>query len=65
MDRGLKNSPPRYRTPHPRYWVEWLIVGLLVAVSSVGVFVLTGSLLSALFVGALVWAVAVGVVALL
>ncbi|MFC8531142.1 MULTISPECIES: hypothetical protein [Nocardia] len=40
-------------------------MGLLVAVASVGVFVLTGSWLSALLVGALVWAVAVGVVALL
>lgn len=65
MDRGLKNLPPRYRTPHPRDWVEWLIVGLLVAVSSVGVYVLTASVLSAIFVGVLVWAVSVGVVALL
>ncbi|MBF6213606.1 hypothetical protein IU433_12870 [Nocardia puris] len=65
MDRGLKNAPPRYRKLRPGDWVEWLIVGLLFAVSSVGVFVLTGSLLSALFVGVLVWLVAVGVVAML
>jgi hypothetical protein len=49
----------------PGDWVEWLIVALLFAVSAVGVFVLTGSLLSALFVGALVWVVALGVVAML
>jgi hypothetical protein len=65
VDRGLKNSHPRYKKLQPGDWVEWLIVALLFAVSSVGVFVLTGSLLSALFVGVLVWVVAVGVVAIL
>ncbi len=45
--------------------MEWLIVAPLFAVSSVGVYVLTSSLLSALFVGALVWLVAIGVVATL
>ncbi|WP_433681620.1 hypothetical protein [Nocardia sp. CA-119907] len=40
-------------------------MALLFAVSAVGVFVLTGSFLSSLFVGVLVWVVAVGVVALL
>ncbi|MFI9507441.1 hypothetical protein [Nocardia sp. NPDC052566] len=63
MDRGIKNSRPRYRKLGPGDWVEWLIVVLLFAVSSVGVFVLTSSVLSALLVGALVWLVAVGVVA--
>ncbi|MEV4126610.1 hypothetical protein [Nocardia sp. NPDC049707] len=65
MDRGLKSSHPRYKKLRPDDWVEWLIVALLFAVSAVGVFVLTGSFLSALFVGVLVWGVAVGVVALL
>ncbi len=45
--------------------MEWLIVALLFAVSAVGVFVLTNSLLSALLVGLLVWIVALGVVAML
>ncbi|WP_239003688.1 hypothetical protein [Nocardia panacis] len=45
--------------------MERLIVVLLFGVSGVGVFILTGSYLSALLVGLLVWAVAVGVVALL
>ncbi|MEU7215969.1 MULTISPECIES: hypothetical protein [Nocardia] len=45
--------------------MEWLIVALLFAVTSIGVYILTGSLLSALFVGVLVWVVAVGVVAML
>jgi len=65
VDRGLKSSHPRYKKLRPGDWVEWLIVALLFAVSAVGVFVLTGSFLSALFVGVLVWVVAVGVVALL
>ncbi|WP_225725779.1 MULTISPECIES: hypothetical protein [unclassified Nocardia] len=65
MDRGLKNSNARYRKLRPGDWVEWLIVTLLFAVSAVGIFILTGSYLSALFVGVLVWAVAVGVVALM
>ncbi|RJO76926.1 hypothetical protein D5S18_11995 [Nocardia panacis] len=65
MDRGLKNSVPRYRKLRPGDWVERLIVVLLFGVSGVGVFILTGSYLSALLVGLLVWAVAVGVVALL
>ncbi|WP_067834876.1 hypothetical protein [Nocardia lijiangensis] len=65
MDRGLKNSPPRYKKLRPGDWVEWLIVALLFAVSSVGVYVLTSSALSALSVGALVWLVAIGVVAIL
>ncbi len=63
MDRGLKNYPPRYRKLRPSDWVEWLIVALLFAVSTVGVYVLTSAFLPALFVGLLVWAVAVGVVA--
>ncbi|MGV9615042.1 hypothetical protein [Nocardia xishanensis] len=61
----MKNSPPRYKKLRPGDWVEWLIVAPLFAVSSVGVYVLTSSLLSALFVGALVWLVAIGVVATL
>ncbi|MGW4089829.1 hypothetical protein [Nocardia sp. NPDC004750] len=65
MDRGLKSSHPRYRKLRPDDWVEWLIVALLFAVSAVGVFVLTSSLLSALFVGLLVWVVALGVVTML
>ncbi len=65
MDRGLKGSHPRYKRLRPGDWVEWLIVALLFAVTSVGVFVLTGSLLQALLVGALVWVVAIGVVAML
>ncbi|WP_067863497.1 hypothetical protein [Nocardia shimofusensis] len=63
MDRGIKNYHTRYRKLRPGDWVEWLIVALLFAVSTVGVFVLTGSFLPALFVGALVWVVALGVVA--
>ena len=65
MDRGLRNAPPRYKKLRPGDWVEWLIVALLFAVSSLGVYVLTSSLLPALFVGVLVWAVAIGVVAML
>ncbi|MBF6221021.1 MULTISPECIES: hypothetical protein [Nocardia] len=65
MDRGLKSSHPRYKKLFPDDWVEWLIVALLFAVSAVGVFVLTNSLLSALLVGLLVWIVALGVVAIL
>ncbi|MBF6164575.1 hypothetical protein IU486_07280 [Streptomyces gardneri] len=65
MDRGLKSSHSRYKKLRPGDWVEWLIVALLFAVSAVGVFVLTNSLLSALFVGLLVWIVALGVVATL
>ncbi|MGK8521245.1 hypothetical protein ACRS6B_06650 [Nocardia asteroides] len=65
MDRGLKSSHPRYKKLRPGDWVEWLIVALLFAVSAVGVFVLTNSLLSALLVGLLVWIVALGVVAIL
>ncbi|WP_253782317.1 hypothetical protein [Nocardia amikacinitolerans] len=61
----MKNPPPRYKKLRPGDWVEWLIVALLFAVSSVGVYVLTSSLLSALFVGVLVWLVAIGVVAML
>lgn len=45
--------------------VAWLIVGLLFAAAAVGVFVLTGSVLSALFVGVLVALVATGVVTML
>ncbi|WP_281196841.1 hypothetical protein [Nocardia altamirensis] len=42
-----------------------MIVALLFAVSAVGVFILTGSVLPALLVGVLVWVVAIGVVAIL
>jgi CHASE2 domain-containing sensor protein len=65
VDRGLKSSHPRHKKLLPDDWVEWLIVALLFAVSAVGVFVLTHSLLSALLVGLLVWIVALGVVAML
>lgn len=65
VDRGIKNSHLRYRRLTPNDWVEWLIVGLLFAVSAVGVFVLTNSVMSALLIGVLVWLVAVGVVAML
>ncbi|MBF6178660.1 hypothetical protein FOH10_31965 [Nocardia otitidiscaviarum] len=66
MDRGLRNShPPRYRKLLPDDWVERLIVGMLFAVSAVGIFVLTGALVPALAVGVLVAAVAVGVVEML
>ncbi|WP_327111069.1 hypothetical protein OHB12_24705 [Nocardia sp. NBC_01730] len=65
MDRGLKSSHPRYKKLRPEDWVEWLIVALLFAVSAIGVFILTSSVLSALFVGLLVWIVAIGVVAML
>ncbi|MGY4098184.1 hypothetical protein ACW2Q0_01255 [Nocardia sp. R16R-3T] len=65
MDRGLESSHPRYKKLLPGDWVEWLIVVLLFAVSALGVFVLTGSFLSALFVGVLGWIVAVSVVALI
>jgi hypothetical protein len=65
VDRGLKGSHPRYKKLRPGDWVEWLIVALLFAVSSIGVFILTGALLPALLVGVLVWVVAIGVVAIL
>ncbi|WP_454194301.1 hypothetical protein [Nocardia sp. Marseille-Q1738] len=45
--------------------MEWLIVALLFAVSAIGVFILTSSVLTALLVGLLVWIVALGVVAML
>lgn len=65
MDRGLRNSQPRYRKLLPDDWVERLIVGMLFAVSAVGVFVLTGAFVPALAVGVLVGAVAIGVVEML
>ncbi|MBF6328860.1 hypothetical protein IU452_10050 [Nocardia transvalensis] len=65
MDRGLKNTSPRYRKLLPGDWVERLIVGMLFAVSAAGVYVLTGAMLSSLLVGMLVAAVAIGVVTLL
>lgn len=57
--------PPRYRRLAPEDGVERLIVVLLFAVSAIGIYVLTGSLLSALFIGLLVGLVAVGTVAVL
>ncbi|MEU1985957.1 hypothetical protein [Nocardia sp. NPDC019395] len=65
MDRGIKNSHLRLRRFGPSDGVAWLIVLLLFAAAAVGVFVLTGSVLSALFVGVLVALVATGVVAML
>ncbi|MFB8276284.1 hypothetical protein [Nocardia colli] len=49
----------------PGDWVEWLIVALLFAVTAIGLFILTGSLLSSLVIGLLVGVVAVAVVAML
>ncbi|MBB5913864.1 putative membrane protein [Nocardia transvalensis] len=46
----------------PDDWVERLIVGMLFTVSAVGVYMLTGAMLSALLVGLLVAVVAIGVV---
>ncbi len=57
--------PPRYRRLAPEDGVERLIVILLFAVSAIGIYVLTGSLLGALFIGLLVGLVAVGTVAVL
>ncbi len=57
--------PPRYRRLAPEDGVERLIVLLLFAVSAAGIYVLTSSLLSALFIGLLVGLVAVGTVAVL
>ncbi len=57
--------PPRYRRLAPEDGVERLIVLLLFAVSAMGIYVLTSSLLSALFIGLLVGLVAVGTVAVL
>ncbi|MFI6042062.1 hypothetical protein ACIA8C_10530 [Nocardia sp. NPDC051321] len=65
MDRGLKGSHSRYKKLRPGDWVEWLIVALLFAVTTVGLFILTGSLMSSLVIGLLVGIVAVGVVAML
>lgn len=65
VDRGLKNVRPRYRKLGPEDWVERLIVGMLFAVSAMGVYVLTGALMPALAIGVLVAAVAIGVVAIL
>ncbi|MGS2807565.1 hypothetical protein [Nocardia sp. MW-W600-9] len=45
--------------------MERLIVILLFAVSAIGIYVLTGSFLTALFIGLLVGSVAVGTVAVL
>ncbi|WKY52765.1 hypothetical protein [Nocardia seriolae] len=49
----------------PDDWVERLIVGMLFAVSAMGVYVLTGALMPAIAIGVLVAAVAIGVVAIL
>lgn len=57
--------PPRYRRLAPEDGVERLIVILLFAVSAIGIYVLTSSLLSALFIGLLVGLVAMGTVAVL
>ncbi|MEV0058433.1 hypothetical protein [Nocardia sp. NPDC050718] len=57
--------PPRYRRLAPEDGVERLIVILLFAVSAIGIYVLTGSFLSALFIGLLVGLVAMGTVAVL
>ncbi len=57
--------PPRYRRLAPEDGVERLIVILLFAVSAIGIYVLTSSVLSALFIGLLVGLVAVGTVAVL
>jgi hypothetical protein len=57
--------PPRYRRLAPEDGVERLIVVLLFAVSAIGIYVLTSSLLSALFIGLLVGLVAMGTVAVL
>jgi amino acid transporter len=65
VDPGIKNSRPRLRKFGLGDAVARLIVGLLFAASAVGVFVLTGSVFSALFVGVLVGLVATGVVAML
>lgn len=65
VDRGLRNSRPRYRRIGPDDWVERLIVGMLFAVSAAGVYVLTGALMPALAIGVLVAVVAIGVVAML
>ncbi len=65
VDRGIRNTSTRYRKLLPGDWIERLIVGLLFAVSTVGIFVLTGAVMTALMVGLLVAAVAVGVVTLL
>ncbi len=62
VDRGLRNTSPRYRKLLPDDWVERLIVGMLFTVSAVGVYMLTGAMLSALLVGLLVAVVAIGVV---
>ncbi|KAA8890490.1 hypothetical protein F3087_04210 [Nocardia colli] len=65
MDRGLKGSHSRYKKLRPGDWVEWLIVALLFAVTAIGLFILTGSLLSSLVIALLVGVVAVAVVAML
>ncbi|MEV3959645.1 hypothetical protein AB0M34_01920 [Nocardia sp. NPDC050193] len=65
MDPGIKNARPRLRKFGPGDGVARLIVGLLFAASAVGVFITTGSVFSALFVGVLVGLVATGVVAML
>ncbi|MEV5648065.1 hypothetical protein AB0L57_07430 [Nocardia sp. NPDC052254] len=65
MDRGLRNTSPRYRKLFPGDWVEGLIVGMLFAVSAVGVYILTGVMLTSLLVGVLVAVVAIGVVTML
>lgn len=57
--------PPRYRRLAPEDGVERLIVVLLFGVSAIGIYVLTGSFLGALFIGLLVGLVAVGMVAVL
>ncbi len=57
--------PPRYRKLIPSDWVERLIVGMLFAVSAVGIYLLTGTVLSSLLIGLLVAVVAIGMVSVL
>jgi hypothetical protein len=65
MDRGTRHMPPRYRKLIPGDWAERLIVGMLFAVSAVGIYLLTGTVLSSLLIGLLVALVAIGVVSVL
>ncbi len=62
MERGRKNAPVRYRKLLPGDGVERSIVGILFAVTAVGVYVMTGATVTAVLVGALLASVAVGVI---
>ncbi|TSE00362.1 hypothetical protein FOS14_08020 [Skermania sp. ID1734] len=66
MDRAVKHQPPKWGfVLLGGDWVEWLIVGLLTMVATLGVGLLTASVVGALFAGVLIFLVSATVVAVL